>query len=131
MKMAKVFYSSGPQHMPGWYYQIDMATPVGPFDTKQAAVDTAQTTGGINYPQTRMTNHPHRSRGPYLAEIGGSSWRQGPQAEFTTIRAARAWAEEYSDTADYCVIMDRYGAVVARHQRDPNGNGRSWFRATP
>lgn len=76
-----------------------------------------------------MTNHPNRSRGPFIAEIGGSSWQQGPQAEFPTIRECRAWAEEYGTTADSCVIMDRHGAVVARHQRDPNGDGTRWFRA--
>ena len=76
-----------------------------------------------------MTNHPRRSRGPYLAEIGGSSWRQGPRAEFATIREARAWAEEYGTTADRCVITDRHGAIVARHSRDTSGDGARWFRA--
>lgn len=75
-----------------------------------------------------MANHPQRSRGPYLAEIGGSSWRQGPQGEFPTIKAARAWAEEYGTTADRCTILDRHGAVVALHSRDTSGDGTRWFR---
>jgi hypothetical protein len=36
----------------------------------------------------------------------------GPQAEFPTIKAARAWAEEYGTTADSCVIMDRSGGQL-------------------
>jgi hypothetical protein len=39
MQMAKVFHSDGsgnareadPSIAPGWYFQLDMATPVGPF----------------------------------------------------------------------------------------------------
>lgn len=74
-----------------------------------------------------MTNHPNRHRGPYTAEIGGSSWAQGPTAECRTIREARAWAEEYGESSDYCRITDRDGRLVASHQRDPS-SGR-WYRA--
>ena len=73
-----------------------------------------------------MINHPNRSRGPYTAEIGGSSWNWGPTAEFATIREARSWAEEYGSSADWCTIKDKAGRVVASH-RQSNGN---WFRAT-
>ena len=65
----------------------------------------------------------------YLAEIGGSFWRHGPQAEFETIREARRWAEEFGATADSCTITDRHGKVVAIHSRDPSGDGSRWFHA--
>jgi hypothetical protein len=73
-----------------------------------------------------MTNHPTRSRGPYTAEIFGSSWKQGPTATFTTIRECREWAEEYGTTADSCTIRDAGGRIVAQHRR----NGQDWFRAS-
>lgn len=73
-----------------------------------------------------MTNHPNRSRGPYTAELGGNSWKQSPIAQFPTVAAARAWAEEYGTTADYCTITDKKGRVVASH-RQSNGN---WFKAS-
>jgi hypothetical protein len=49
-KMAKVFYSDGsgnarptdPSVEPGWYFQIDVAEPVGPFDSKNEAVQAAR-----------------------------------------------------------------------------------------
>lgn len=75
-----------------------------------------------------MANHPNRARGPYTAEMGGSAIHQGPKAEFATIREARRWAEEYGGTADYCLISDAAGRLVASHRRDTNC-GR-WFRAT-
>jgi hypothetical protein len=65
----------------------------------------------------------------YTAEIGGSSWSKGPKVEFATIREARAWAEEYGTTADYCLIYNSKGRLVASHRRDQNGNGQNWFRA--
>lgn len=77
-----------------------------------------------------MTNHPSRSRGPYRAEVAGSSWAQGPVAEFPTIRECRAWAEEYGTTADRCSIFDRMGNHVAEHRRDLSGDGSRWYRAT-
>jgi hypothetical protein len=64
----------------------------------------------------------------YTATIGGSSWHTGPVAEFPTIRACRAWAEEYGTTADYCTITDAKGREVASHRRDPNAPG-GWYRA--
>lgn len=73
-----------------------------------------------------MTNHPSRSRGPYTAEIGGSSWSAGPVQQFATIREARAWAEAYGSTADYCVVTDARGRRVAEHRRDPSTS--RWFR---
>jgi hypothetical protein len=77
-----------------------------------------------------MTTHPRRNRGPYTAIIGGTSWSQGPTGEFDTVRACRAWAEEYGTTADHCKLLDRHGNCVAEHRRDPSGDGTRWFRAT-
>lgn len=77
-----------------------------------------------------MANHPSRSRGPYTAEIGGSSWRQGPTAESHTIRECRKWAESFGTTADWCTITDAKGNVVGSHRRDSNGDGMRWFIAT-
>jgi hypothetical protein len=74
-------------------------------------------------------NHPNRSRGPYIAEIGGPSWSSGPRTECATIREARAWAESYGTTADWCTITDAKGRAVASHRRDPNGDGTRWYRA--
>ena len=45
----------------------------------------------------------------YTAEISGHSWRQGPVAEFDTVREARQWAESYGTTADSCTIRDAKG----------------------
>lgn len=52
MRMGKVFYSDGsgnarpedPSIIPGWYYQIDLAAPVGPFESKSAAKSAARAT---------------------------------------------------------------------------------------
>ena len=77
-----------------------------------------------------MTNHPNRSRGPYIAKIGGSSWAQGPEAALPTIRGCRAWAEGYGTTADWCTITDAKGRVVGEYRRDTGGTGTRWFRAT-
>lgn len=74
-----------------------------------------------------MTSHPNRSRGPYTVEIGGSSWGCGPQSTCATIREARAWAESYGSTADWCEITNRHGVVVGKHYRDPSTD--KWFRA--
>jgi hypothetical protein len=39
MKMAKVFHTDGAAGVAaGWYYQIDMAQPRGPFATKAEAL---------------------------------------------------------------------------------------------
>jgi len=73
----------------------------------------------------RMRNPPQPK---YRAEMGGASWARGPVAHFPTIREARAWAEEYGTTADYCVIRDGKGRVVAEHRRNPNSPG-GWYRA--
>jgi hypothetical protein len=64
----------------------------------------------------------------YRAKIGGAAWAEGPTAEFRTIREARAWAEEYGTTADYCLIFDLKGRLVAEHRRDTGSPGR-WYRA--
>ena len=64
----------------------------------------------------------------FQAYINGSSWKNGPMAEFNTIREARAWAEEYGNTADYCNICTRGGKLVAQHVRERNANGTRWFR---
>jgi hypothetical protein len=70
----------------------------------------------------------------YIARIYGASWRSGPAATFSTIRAARAWAESYGTTADGCLIQRvpgprSLGRTVALHQRDTAGDGTRWFRA--
>ena len=77
-----------------------------------------------------MVNHPRRSRGPYIAYMGGSSWRTGPHAEFPTIRECRAYAESYGTTADWCVIQTIGGVKVAEHKRDQSGDGTRWYRAS-
>ena len=41
MKMAKVFFVARPIDR-GWYYQINLNQPVGPFLTKNEAVLAAQ-----------------------------------------------------------------------------------------
>lgn len=76
-----------------------------------------------------MSNHPNRPRGPYRAELFGSSWAQGPVVVFPTIRAARAWAESYGTTADSCTIRDCKERIVGEHQRSTSGDGTRWFRA--
>lgn len=65
----------------------------------------------------------------YTATISGSTWSQGPVAEFSTITACRQWAEEYGTTADSCTITDATGREVASHRRDSNGDGTRWYRA--
>lgn len=76
-----------------------------------------------------MANHPNRNRGPYTAELFGSSWSIGPRSQFATVRECRRWAEEHGATADSCTIYDASGRAVARHVRDRNGDGLRWFRA--
>jgi hypothetical protein len=66
----------------------------------------------------------------YAAELFGPSWKNGPIMEFSTIREARNWAEEYGMTADKCVITNRSGVEVAQHRRDMNGDGARWFIAS-
>lgn len=67
----------------------------------------------------------------YTAEIGGSSWNQGPKAAFDTITDARQWAESYGTTADWCRITDRSGRVAAQHRRSTEGDGRKWYKSAP
>ena len=79
----------------------------------------------------------------YRALLSGSSWREGPAAEFRTIREAREWAESYGAMADECAIIDQHRwvpradhprrehPVVAVHRRDRDGGGTRWYRATP
>lgn len=43
MQMAKKFYAQpGDALTAGWYYQIDLAVPVGPFPSEEAAEAAAQ-----------------------------------------------------------------------------------------
>ena len=67
--------------------------------------------------------------GKYTAELSGHSWREGPIAEFDTIREARQWAEAYGTAADRCSIRDAQGREVGLHCRDTSGHGLRWFRA--
>jgi hypothetical protein len=75
--------------------------------------------------------HTTKRRRTYRARVGGSSWSRGPSADFPTIREARAFAESYGTTADWCEITDRAGRIVASHRRDTSGDGSHWFRARP
>lgn len=75
-----------------------------------------------------MANHPSRSRGPYIAHVGGARSMFAP-IQFPSIRECRAYAESYGDTADWCEISDAQGRVVASHRRDKNSDGMRWFRA--
>lgn len=63
----------------------------------------------------------------YKAFVGGASIAREISAVFSTISAAREWAESFGDTADWCDIRTLLGHTVARHQRNPS-SGR-WFRA--
>jgi hypothetical protein len=72
---------------------------------------------------------PKTNRPRYKAKIGGQSRARSTVAQFSTIRECREWAEEYGTTADYCLIMDSKGRLVAEHRRNPNSPG-GWFRAT-
>lgn len=65
----------------------------------------------------------------YTATVFRRLWSISPTVEFPTITACRNFAEEYGDTADYCIINDAKGREVARHQRDNNGDGSRWYRA--
>ncbi len=58
----------------------------------------------------------------YTATIDGAK-----VADFPTVSAARAWAEDHGTTASVCVIR-RGDRVVAEHRRDTSGDGR-WFKA--
>lgn len=46
------------------------------------------------------------------AEIFGHGWRQGPTAEFATIREAREWAESFGTTDDQATIRRWFKAVT-------------------
>jgi hypothetical protein len=72
------------------------------------------------------SGHPEK----YAAHISGSSWSQGrgPRGFFNTIREARAWAESYGTTADWCEISTRSGRKVGEHRRVPTG--ATWCRAS-
>lgn len=76
-----------------------------------------------------MTNHPNRSRAPYTAVLGGDGFGCVKTTTSLTIREARAWAEGYGHTADWCEISDKSGHVVASHRRDKSTD--RWYRATP
>lgn len=70
------------------------------------------------------------SRRIYLAELGGPDGAKPQTAQFWTIAEAREWAQGQGKSADWCVI--RYaGKIVARHQRDADGDGLRWFRVLP
>ena len=63
----------------------------------------------------------------YTAVLGGASWASGPESDHSTIKAARAWAESYGSTADWCNIYDK-GQLVARHVRSAEKGGMSWYK---
>jgi hypothetical protein len=63
----------------------------------------------------------------YVAELGGSRLAQALIAHFRTIGEARQWAQSHGDAADWCVIRSA-GRVVARHQRDTDGDRLRWAR---
>ena len=62
----------------------------------------------------------------YVVEVGGAGWKTGPRFFAQTIREAREKVEGYGNTADYGIILNRRGRVVARHERD-RSTGR-WYR---
>ena len=70
------------------------------------------------------------SRRIYWAELGGAEGPILQTAQFWTIAEAREWAQAHGAGADWCVIRCA-GKVVARHQRDPEGDGLRWFRILP
>ena len=47
---------------------------------------------------------------------------------FVTIREARAYAEEFGNTASVCRIY-KGNKKVAEHRRDTSGDGMRWFKA--
>lgn len=59
----------------------------------------------------------------------------GEQAHFDTIAAARRWAESFGNTSQRCTIAPAAGKwsflCVAVHERDTEGRGRRWYKATP
>ena len=63
----------------------------------------------------------------YVAELGKQDSPATRTASFNTIADARRWAQQHGSAADWCVIRCG-GREVARHQRDPGGDGLRWFR---
>ncbi|EJW12610.1 hypothetical protein A33M_1893 [Rhodovulum sp. PH10] len=72
-----------------------------------------------------MSSDSSRRRAQYSAEIGGASCSRGPKAEFGSIRDARARAEAYRKTADWCEVKDVSGKVVGTHRR--SGDRWRWW----
>lgn len=65
----------------------------------------------------------------FRAEIGGSSWSRGPEIKVDKLSEARAWAEAYGTTADWCNVY-RGDRLIARYCRDTNAPGTKWFKTT-
>jgi hypothetical protein len=65
MTMAKVFYfrkNARPDGVPGlargWYYQIDLMSPVGPHPTRAEAVKAAQIAADLETANTALLSDP-------------------------------------------------------------------------
>lgn len=72
------------------------------FDTQTEAVEAAEAailTGRADQ-VSRDDN--------YIAIMSGSSWTEGPRAEFATLAQAYAWAAEHGDTADRCDVYEHH-----------------------
>jgi hypothetical protein len=76
-----------------------------------------------------MANHPGRSGGPYTATVSDSGGDWAESKEFPTMRQCRAWAEEFGQRTDRCVIRDAKGRTVGLHVRRTCSN--EWYAATP
>lgn len=65
MIMAKVFYfrkNARPDGVPGlargWYFQLDMMEPIGPFATKQMAIRDAQIAANMQSMRQAVLSDP-------------------------------------------------------------------------
>ena len=71
--------------------------------------------------------------GKFNAVLSGAKLFTAHPVEFSTITAARKWAESHGTEADSCAIYrtNRNGEdrLVARHVRDTTGTGLRWYRA--
>jgi hypothetical protein len=47
--MAKVFENTDPSHAFGWYYMLEMRPPIGPYPTRNEAVDALRSEARVLY----------------------------------------------------------------------------------
>ena len=68
----------------------------------------------------------------YVVEIGGPSCPRNLWHYAGTVREARKIAESYGDKADWALIKNARGIVVATHDRDPERpTGGQWISTEP